>query len=54
MTQASKKKKNEKPMEAPEKDAELAEFLFGKRLKKELDKVIEDRDKKGIPDFMKR
>ena len=54
MTQPQKKKKNEKPIKAPENDAELAEFLFGKRLKKELDKVIEDRDKKGIPDFMNR
>ena len=54
MTQAPKKEKNEQPMKAPTNDAELAEFLFGKRLKKELDKVIEDRDKKGVPDFMKR
>ena len=33
-------------------DAELADRLFGKRLKKELDKVIQDRDKKGVPKFM--
>ncbi len=33
-------------------DAELAEKVFGKRLKKELDKVLKDVDKKGVPDFM--
>ena len=47
-------KKNEKKIEAPITDVELAEYLFGKKLKKELDKVIENRDKKGVPDFMKR
>ena len=33
-------------------DAELAEQVFGKRLKKELDKVLENVDKKGVPNFM--
>ena len=33
-------------------DAEVAELIFGKRLKKELDKAVEAVDKKGVPDFM--
>ena len=32
-------------------DAEIAERIFGKRLKKELDHVIEDRNK-GNPTLM--
>ena len=34
-------------------DAEAAEIIFGKRLKKELDKVVEAVDQKGVPEFMK-
>ena len=49
MSQTPKKKR--KPS-AELTDAELAEKVFGKRLKKELDKMIENVDKKGVPDFM--
>ena len=49
MSQTPKKKR--KPS-AELTDTELAEKVFGKRLKKELDKVIETVDKKGVPDFM--
>ena len=34
-------------------DSEVAEIIFGKRLKRELDKEIESIDRKGVPDFMK-
>lgn len=46
------KKKKRKPAKIELTDSEIAETVFGKRLKKELDKVIEDIDKKGVPKFM--
>ena len=33
-------------------DSEAAELIFGKRVKKELDKVVESVDKKGVPKLM--
>ena len=34
-------------------DSEAAELIFGKRIKKELDKAVEAIDKKGVPKFMR-
>ena len=50
MIQTPKKKKRLKPRNLTSQ--ELAEKVFGKRLKKELDKVVEGVDKKGVPNFM--
>ena len=33
-------------------DSEVIELIFGKRIKKELDKAAKEIDKKGVPDFM--
>ena len=48
MVQSSKK-----PRPPDEKDSELAEKVFGKRIKKALDEAVKDVDKKGVPDFMR-
>ena len=34
-------------------DSEVIELIFGKRVKKELDRIVQEVDKKGVPDFMK-
>ena len=34
-------------------DSEVIELIFGKRIKKELEKAVKEIDKKGVPDFMK-
>ena len=52
MAQTPDNKKKAKAKDADPTDAELAEKFFGKKLKKELDLVIETVDKKGVPDFM--
>ena len=53
MSQSLKKKKARLPKDiASRSDSEAAELIFGKRIKKELDKAVE-ADKKGVPKFMK-
>ena len=52
MVQSSKKPRPPRKR-PPETDAEFAEKVFGKRIKKELDKAVKDIDKKGVPDFMR-
>ena len=34
-------------------DSEVIEMIFGKRIKKELDKAAKEIDKKGVPEFMR-
>ncbi len=53
MSQTPKKEKRKGKPATQMTDAELAEKVFGKRLKKELDKAVEAVDKKGVPDFMR-
>ena len=54
MVQSSKKPRPPRKRTPDETDSELAERVFGKRIKKALDEAIKDIDKKGVPDFMKR
>ena len=52
MGQSSKKPR--KPRKRPpETDAEFAEKVFGKRIKKALDEEVKKVDSKGVPDFMR-
>ena len=53
-TPEKKKKAKAKAKDADPTDAKLAEKFFGKKLKKELDRVIETVDKNGVPDFMRK
>lgn len=53
MTQAPKKKRL-LPKDIVERDDnDIAERVFGKRVKQELDREIEKADSRGIPSFMK-
>ena len=52
MTQTPKKKATLPKDIETRPDAEVAELIFGKRVKKELDKAVEAVDKKGVPEFM--
>ena len=54
MVQSSKRKKPKLPKDIESRlDFEVAEMIFGKRIKKELDRVAETVDSKRIPDLMK-
>ena len=53
MSQSPKKKARLPKDIASRPDSEAAELIFGKRIKKELDKAVEAIDKKGVPKFMK-
>ena len=50
----SPKKRRKLPKDIESRpDSEVIEFIFGKRIKKELDKAVKEIEKKGVPDFMK-
>ncbi len=53
MAQAPKKKKKLPKDIESRTDSEVIELIFGKRIKKALDKEVEKIDSKGVPDFMK-
>ena len=54
MAHAPKKEKRELPKDiVTRKDTEVAECIFGKRVKQELDRKVKEVDKTGVPDFMR-
>ena len=55
MAQTPKRKRRRKlPKDiASRPDSEVIELIFGKRVKKELDRIVQEVDKKGVSDFMK-
>ena len=55
MAQTPKKKRRRKlPKDITSRpDSEVIEIIFGKRVKKELDRIVKEVDSKGVPDFMK-
>ena len=54
MAQAPKKRRKLPKDIESRPDSEVIEIIFGKRIKKELDKAVEEIEKKGVPDFMKQ
>ena len=51
MSQPPKKKKRKLPKDITERpDAEAVELILGKRVKKELDRIVQETAKKGVND----